>query len=130
MVQRGNATVVPAVNMAHSEAIWRDLDHRNPQGSSAVAAAFMVAALLLWPLPRSLRPQDIFKAAPLAHFSAQLWGFLEDVAVSVFGGLLHYQRVDPEWLYQALSSHPLPELIGPSWPGLEVQTLDARWAPR
>ncbi|MDA8205506.1 MAG: phosphomevalonate kinase [Thermaerobacter sp.] len=98
-------------------------------GSSAAATAAMVAALLQWTLPRSPRPQEIFKLASLAHFSAQPRGSLADVAASVFGGLLHYQRVDPEWLYQAMSSHALPELIARPWPGLAVQTLDAWRAP-
>lgn len=97
-------------------------------GSSAAVTAAMVAAILKWALPRSPRPQEIFKLASLAHFSTQPRGSLADVAASVFGGLMHYQRVDPEWMNQAGSSHSLVELITRPWPGLGVQTLDARRA--
>ncbi len=98
-------------------------------GSSAAATVAMVAALLQWTLQRSPRSQEIFKLASLAHFSTQPRGSLADVAASVFGGLLHYQRVDPKWMYQAMSSHALAELIARPWPGLAVQTLDALRAP-
>lgn len=98
-------------------------------GSSAAMTAAMVAALLKWTLSRDPRSQEIFKLAGMAHFSSQPRGSLVDVAASVFGGLMYYQRVDPEWMNHAMVSYSLGELITRPWPGPVVQKLDPRWAP-
>ena len=91
-------------------------------GSSAAISVALVAAVLRYAMDDP-GPDATFKLAAAAHVSAQGNGSCADIAAVTYGGVVHYQRFDADWLRLRLVRASLHDLVTDRWPGLNIQRL-------
>jgi len=97
-------------------------------GSSAAVVVAVVGAVLALHQLKIESFADkvrVFKLASLAHYVAQgQKGSSFDVAASVFGGIVFYQKTDYKKLMTMLEKKGLKKIIDTRWPGLFLESLE------
>lgn len=93
-------------------------------GSSAAVTVATVKALNQF-YALGMTPDQIYKLAAIAHLDIQGNGSLGDIAASVYGGWIAYRSFDKAWLAAERRTHTLGELLNLSWPGLQIELLQA-----
>ena len=97
--------------------IWGETGEKIGLGFSAASTVALVAALLKT-YGQKLNKEKIFKLAAISHFLAQgEAGSGADIAASVYGGCLAYQRFNPDWLKKQIKNkRNLKEIVETAWP--------------
>lgn len=95
-------------------------------GSSSASVVGVISAILAF---HGLKIEDeqllLYKLSCIAHLITQGNGSGADIAASVYGGWICYDRYDADWLTHKLNNMNLnlQELISMSWPGLSINRL-------
>ena len=93
-------------------------------GSSAASIVAIITALLEFN-EYDVNKKLIYKLASLAHYFAQgKSGSGFDIAASTFGGVLSYQRFDPQWLDQQIKRGlTIQDVVDKDWDKLMIKNL-------
>src|SRR5699024_12240761 len=93
-------------------------------GSSAAVVVSVVEAILTRFMSKVTQRSLVFKLAAIAHVNTQGSGSGEDVAASVYGGLLSYASFQAEWLLEQLKTvKNVTTLVEKDWTLLSIEHL-------
>lgn len=92
-------------------------------GSSGAVTVSTVKVLLDF-YQIKLTDLEIFKLAALVHFKINSNGSCGDLAASVFGGFIHYQNFDQEYVKDKMKTKSIQELLAMEWPYLKIEHLN------
>lgn len=95
-------------------------------GSSAAATVAMTHAILLFfSYDDAKFKAKLYKLAAIANFIAQgKAGSSFDIAASVYGNVLVYERFDPKWLNAAMASRSVVDIVSEKWPGFMAKQME------
>ena len=98
-------------------------------GSSAASVVAFVSGILKFhgqDIEDRKTRDVIYKLSTIAHYFVQgKVGSAFDVAASTFGGVIVYQRFDPNWLVRKMEEGtPVKEVAESDWPGYSVEQLE------
>lgn len=92
-------------------------------GSSGAVTVSTVKVLLDF-YDIKLNDLEIFKLAALVHFNINSNGSCGDLAASVFGGYIHYQNFDQDYIKKKMKTLSITELLNIEWPYLKIEYLN------
>ncbi len=122
LVEEGHGDVEP-----FSVIVRSDLNGANGRklglGSSAAFTAALLAALISYGRQAAFSwdLDPFFKLAALVYLTCQPLSSCADLAASIYGGALAYQRFDPKWIQERVScGQSLHEMVETSWPYLKI----------
>ncbi len=96
-------------------------------GSSAAAVVAVIGAILAFHGIDANKNKDvIYKLSAIAHYSAQgRIGSAFDIAASVYGGVVAYNRFDAGWLLEQFKmKKSVKEISGMEWPGFRAEKMN------
>lgn len=92
-------------------------------GSSGAVTVSTVKVLLDF-YDIKLNDLEIFKLAALVHFNINSNGSCGDLAASIFGGYIHYQNFDQDYIKKKMKTLSITELLNIEWPYLKIEYLN------
>lgn len=96
-------------------------------GSSAAAVVAVVGAILAFHgIDVNKNRNVIYKLSAIAHYFAQgKIGSAFDIAASVYGGIIAYNRFDSAWLSEQFESNKsVRDIIAMEWPGFRAEKIN------
>jgi len=113
---------------AYDIKISSDLKQDNQKLGLGSSAALVVAILraVLRDTQVEISNDNLFKLGVLITLTTPPFhgGSMGDIAAAVYGGTIHYQKFDGDWLKKELDDHSVLELVSIEWPELAITPIN------